>query len=203
MNQPDVLQGYASEAAELIPRFEALRTPEVLAPVTTLLPGPPSRVLDIGAGTGRDAAWLAGKGHKVVAVEPVREFREAGMALHPDDRISWVDDRLPALERLPEEPCLYDLILVVAVWQHVPAKDHGQAIRTLVRKLSPEGRLVISLRHGPGSPIRPCFPADPERIISYAEDAGMRLRMRRSAASVQQRNREQGVTWTWLCFEKP
>ena len=201
VSQPDVLRGYAADAAELIPRFEALRTPEVLAPVEALLPVQPCRVLDIGAGTGRDAAWLAGRGHNVVAVEPVRELREAGMALHRSERIRWVDDRLPTLDRLPE-PSLYDLILAVAVWQHLPASEHRQAIETLAGRLSSAGRLIISLRHGPGAPKRPCFPAGPDRIVSYAEDAAMRLRMRRSAGSVQQKNRDAGVTWTWLCFER-
>ncbi|HYJ51710.1 MAG TPA: methyltransferase domain-containing protein [Allosphingosinicella sp.] len=92
MDKPDILQGYAANAAELIPRFDALSTRDVLAPVAALLPARPSRVLDIGAGTGRDAAWLADQGHHVVAVEPVEELREAGMALHPSERIAWVKD---------------------------------------------------------------------------------------------------------------
>jgi protein-L-isoaspartate O-methyltransferase len=32
-------------------------------------------VLDIGSGTGRDAAGLAAMGHSVVAVEPTAELR--------------------------------------------------------------------------------------------------------------------------------
>jgi SAM-dependent methyltransferase len=201
MSQPDVLRGYAVDAATLISKFEALRTSEVLAPVAALLPSRPCRVLEIGAGTGRDAAWLAARGHSVVAVEPVKELRDGGMALHPSDRIRWVDDRLPSLGRL-REPSLYDLILVVAVWQHLPASQHRQAIETLARRLSSEGRLIISLRHGPGSLMRPCFPAEPDLIVRYAEDAALRVRMRRSAGSVQQKNRDAGVTWTWLCFER-
>ena len=202
MIQPIVRQGYAEDAEELIPKFEALRTPDVLASVEALLPAKPSRVLEVGAGTGRDAAWLAERGHTVVAVEPVRELLEAGMALHPTDKIRWLDDGLPALDTLRREAFEYDLILVVAVWQHLPPSEHEQAIITLAGKLSPDGRLVISLRHGPGSPTRPCFPADPDRIISYAERAGMRLRMRCSAESIQQNKRDWGVTWTWLCFER-
>jgi protein-L-isoaspartate O-methyltransferase len=34
------------------------------------LPAPPARVLDVGAGSGRDAAWLTSLGLEVVAVEP-------------------------------------------------------------------------------------------------------------------------------------
>jgi SAM-dependent methyltransferase len=201
MSQPDVLRGYAVDAAQLIPRFERLRTTDVLAPVKALLPIQPARVLEIGAGTGRDAAWLAGRGHTIVAVEPVRELRDAGMALHPSERITWVDDRLPALDRLAESSS-FDLILVIAVWQHLHPSEHRQAIQTLASRLSWDGRLIISLRRGPGSVTRPCFPADPDSIIGYAEGVALRLRMRRSTGSVQQENRDAGVTWTWLCFER-
>jgi SAM-dependent methyltransferase len=184
MVQPDVLQGYAADAAELIPKFEGLRTSEILLPVEAFLPTKPSLVLDVGAGTGRDAAWLADRGHVVVAVEPVRELREAGMSLHPTDKIRWVDDRLPALDKLREEPCGYDLILLIAVWQHLPPQMHQQAIAALSDKLSVDGRLIMSVRHGPGSPTRPCYPADADKIISLAERAGLRLRMRCSADSL-------------------
>ena len=199
MVQPDVLRGYGQDAAELIPKFEALRTLEVLGPVDALLPVKRSRILDIGAGTGRDAAWFASQGHNVEAVEPVKELREAGMALHPSDRIRWSDDRLPSLDRIRDRPP-FDLILVVGVWQHLPGAEHRRAIETLACKLASSGRLIISLRHGPGSPSRPCFAADPDQIVIYAQDAGMRLRMRCAARSLQQENRDRGVTWTWLCF---
>lgn len=201
MDQDAVLRGYAQDAADLIPRYEALQTPDVLAPIGDLLPDEGCRVLDVGAGTGRDAAWLTARGHRVVAVEPVSALREAGMTFHPTDRIRWVDDRLPSLGRLRRRST-YDLILVIGVWQHLPPEQHRQAMETLALKLSSRGRLIISLRHGPGASNRPCFAADPDTIISYAEQAAMRLRTRRTAGSVQQENRDLGVTWTWLCFER-
>ena len=201
MSKPDILRGYAFDAAELIPQFEAIRTEEVLAPVAAMLPDSPSRILEIGAGTGRDAAWLAERGHRVVAVEPVDELREAGMALHLSERIEWVKDRLPALEGLAGATA-YDLVLVLAVWQHLLPADHGDAVETLAGTLAFGGRLILSLRHGPGSPLRPCYCASPEEIVGFAEDAGLRLLMRRAAKSIQQRNRHRGVTWTWLCFER-
>jgi SAM-dependent methyltransferase len=202
MSDPDVLRGYAVDAAELIPQFEAIQTVQFLAPVAALLPKDPSRVLEVGAGTGRDAAWLVEKGHYVVAVEPVDELREAGMVLHPSDQIEWVKDTLPALRQLRGDSSAYDLVLALAVWQHLPPRKHRQAIGILADKAAPRGRLIISLRHGPGSPSRPCYPASPERIVGYGEEAGLRLLLRCSAASIQQRNRDLGVTWTWLCFER-
>jgi hypothetical protein len=60
----------------------------------------------------------------------------------------------------------------------------------------------MSLRHGPGSPARPCFPCDPDETIAGAAGAGLVLVARREAQSVQQVNRDLGVTWTWLAFDQ-
>jgi SAM-dependent methyltransferase len=37
-------------------------------------------VLDIGAGSGRDAFWLASQGNQVIAVEPAEDLRRLGQA---------------------------------------------------------------------------------------------------------------------------
>ena len=198
MNDADILGGYAAEAGELVPRFEALASEEVLAPVADLLPAPPCRALDVGAGTGRDAAWLLGKGYEVVAAEPVEELRRAGMALHPG--LEWVDDRLPDLAAVRRGGRDYGLILIVGVWQHLRPDDHRAALASLASLFAPGGRVIMSLRHGPGAPGRPCYPASPEDVIGLAEGEGLRLVARRESMSIQQRNRDAGVTWTWLCL---
>jgi hypothetical protein len=53
--------------------------------------------LDVGAGSGRDAAWLDSLEHDVVAVEPAAGMRREGALRHPEARIRWLDDRLPDL----------------------------------------------------------------------------------------------------------
>ncbi len=75
------------------------RQRQVLAPVGDLLLARAGTALDIGAGTGRDAAWLARRGHRVLAVEPVAALRSAGEALHRMANLEWLDDGLPELAR--------------------------------------------------------------------------------------------------------
>ena len=76
-------EGYAEEADELFQRYESISFAEVHRSVLHLIPTAPCWVLDIGSGTGRDAAALAAMGHRVVAVEPTDEMRMRAAALHP------------------------------------------------------------------------------------------------------------------------
>jgi SAM-dependent methyltransferase len=201
-DETGILAGYASDAEILIPQFESIRTGDVLAPVIELLPTRASKILDVGAGTGRDAAWFAGQGHDVLAVEPVPEFRRAGVDLHRLANMRWLHDCLPLLSTIDASDAAFDLIVVIAVWQHLRPDQQSPALRSLARLVAPEGRLIISVRHGPGSPTRPCFHADVDRMIGWGEAAGLKLLMRREADSVQQKNRDAGVWWTWLCMAR-
>jgi protein-L-isoaspartate O-methyltransferase len=82
-------EGYAREAAQLIARYESVPQEQKHRKVAHLIAGEPRSVLDIGAGSGADAAWYASLGHRVVAVEPVDEPRRAAMTLHPSPSIEW------------------------------------------------------------------------------------------------------------------
>ena len=194
----EILHGYESAAGQLVPAFEALSSTEVLSPVMDVLNGSYGRTLDIGAGTGRDAAWLAARGHDVVAVEPVHQFRVAGICLHQSPRIQWVDDSLPHLNSVIESEAKFDLILVVGVWQHVSPNDRRAAMRSIRRLAAVNGRVVISVRHGPGAVTRPCFPTTDVETIEMAQKCGLALLDSRRALSIQKGNRDVGVTWTWL-----
>ena len=197
----EVIAGYAAAAPELIARYDALPVETIFAPVADLLPASPCRIADIGAGTGRDAAWLAGLGHRVTAVEPVAALREAGMALHPDPAIGWRDDRLPDLVALTGEEGGFDLILVIAVWQHLNDAQRRVAMRRLAALMAPAARLALYYRHGPASPGRPVHAGRIEDTIEGAAESGLKLVRRRAAQSVQAANRAAGVHWTWLVFQ--
>jgi 2-polyprenyl-3-methyl-5-hydroxy-6-metoxy-1,4-benzoquinol methylase len=199
MNRSTLI-GYEHDSARLIDAFEAISSAEVLAPVSAFVEGSPGRVLDVGAGTGRDAAWLAARGWDVIAVEPVAQFREAGARLHPAPSIEWVNDSLPHLSHVLNRQHWFSLVLLTAVWQHVLPEDRSMALRNLKSLLSPSGRLIMSLRHGPGSPARECFPATEAETRCLARECGLETVGSQSAPSVQSWNRSAGVSWTWLVF---
>jgi SAM-dependent methyltransferase len=109
--------------------------------------GTPGFACDIGAGSGRDANWLAEKGWDVIAVEPSQGMRELAIPKsHPN--VTWLDDSLPELARLRTLGHRFDLVLLSAVWMHVPPGQRERAFRILTELLKPGGTLVITLRHG-------------------------------------------------------
>ncbi len=148
---------YDRRAQEFVAQYETIAFEELYADVLDLMPSQPSAVLDVGPGSGRDAAWLAGRGHSVVAIEPAAGMREEGARRHAGVGIRWMDDRLPGLERVHRTGMVFDLILLAAVWMHVPLADRRRAFRKLVTLLKPGARMIVSLRHGPSDPERSCL----------------------------------------------
>jgi SAM-dependent methyltransferase len=198
--QREIIAGYADAAFELIPRFEAVSSSDLYSQVSHLLPGTRSRVVDIGAGTGRDAGWLASRGCSVLAVEPVAAFRAAGATLHRSPRIEWLDDSLPTLSRLLQRCEIFDFVLLSASWQHIDSQERRLAMANLRALTVHGGRLLLSVRHGPGAPTRHCYSGTAEEAVELAIANAFRLVHRCTTDSIQARNREAGVTWTWLAF---
>jgi len=193
-------EGYAEEVDALVAQYEGIRFVDVHRQVLHLVPAAPCRVLDIGSGTGRDAAAFAAMGHAVVAVEPTAELRARAMALHPSPRVEWVDDGLPDLARLARRESGFDLVMLTAVWMHL---DEGQRRRAMPRVASLArcgGAAVLSLRHGPVPPGRRMFDVSAEETIGLAaaEGLGLVLRLDKQPGALMR----PGVRWTRLAFSK-
>lgn len=197
----DILRGYEDAADELAARFERISSETVLAPVLAQFPQVPGDILDVGAGTGRDAAWLAAQGHRVVAAEPVDGLRDMGQSLHGGAGISWVKDTLPELPAVTAQRQKFDLILLCAVWQHLDDSDRQTALSTFRRLMAPRGKLVMSIRHGSGAATRAVHPAQVSDTIGWAEKRGFKNLAEVAASSVQAENQRAEVSWTWLVFQ--
>ena len=195
--------GYAEDAARLIERYEALSFETVHEAILHLFPQPPALVLDVGAGTGRDAAFLAGRGHHVVAVEPADALRNWARQAHGDRDIEWLDDALPTLDRLRDRRNHFDLILMTAVWMHLDAEERQCAMPVLARLLRPNGLLAMSLRHGSVPANRVMHDVSAGETIDLAAGAGLVLDHHTLSRSAGAGNRSAGVTWTHLAFRRP
>ena len=194
-------QGYAEEAPSLLERYESFPFEQVHAAILHLLPGTPGKILDIGSGTGRDAAALAERGHDVLAVEPTAALRQGAKTLHPSPRIEWVDDHLPDLASLAGREAEFDAVLATAVWMHLDKGQRGRAMPTVAALIRPGGVFVLTLRHGPVPEGRRMFEVTGDETVILAEREGLELVLRQGLSDgVWKRP---GVHWTRLAFRRP
>ncbi|AOW75546.1 SAM-dependent methyltransferase [Colwellia sp. PAMC 20917] len=154
-------QFYNDNATELAQQYLSKSFDEVHQSWSQFLPSiienPNARILDLGAGSGRDAkhlAELAANTHneknniQILAAEPAKELSIIGQKTTQGLNIKWLEDSLPALSNVTQQEISFDLILLSAVWMHIPPSDRTRSIRKLANLLKPGGKLVISLRHG-------------------------------------------------------
>jgi len=192
-------ENYAEEAADLLTRYEAMSFAEVHRSVLHLIPAEPCRALDIGAGTGRDAAGLAAMGHRVLAVEPTEAMRSGAMALHPSPLIEWLDDSLPDLALVRARGEQFDILVMTAVWMHLDEQQRRRGMPHLAQLVRDGGVLLIMLRHGPVAPGRRMFAVSGEETIGLALPLGLRCVLHRPA---EPSSSQPNVSWTRLAFTK-
>ena len=195
-------EGYADEAEELFRLYESIPAADAHRAVLHLIPALPAGVLDIGSGTGRDAAWLASLGHRVVAVEPTGAMRIPAMALHPSTQIEWLDDSLPDLALLRARGVSFDLVMLTAVWMHLDAAQRRQAMPNVAALARPGGTVIMKVRHGPVPVGRRMFDIAPEETIELARTQDLYPVLNVRTESSQEANRLAGVSWTNLAFVK-
>ena len=155
---------YDEHAKELAVQYEALSPESVHGWAADLLPQGNALALYVGAGTGRDAAWLTSRGYEVVAVEPSAGMREEAQRLHADDPIQWVNDSLPDFKNVFRLGLTFDFILLSAVWMHISEVDRPRAFRKLITLLKPGGVIAMSLRQGPVDVDRDMHPVSEQEI---------------------------------------
>jgi protein-L-isoaspartate O-methyltransferase len=195
-------EGYAESAQRFTERVEGVSFAKLHAKVLHLMPRAPCAVLDIGSGTGRDAAQFAAMGHRVIAVEPVSELRSKAAQLHPSRQIEWLDDSLPDLATLVGRKAQFDLIMLTAVWMHLGPAQRRLAMPKIASLLRRNGVMILSLRHGPVPAGRLMFDVSADETIALADLAGLRLTLRLDDQPSQLAGKKD-VTWTLLAFEMP
>jgi SAM-dependent methyltransferase len=130
---------------------------------------PPGTAVDLAAGEGRHALWLAGRGWRVTAVD----FSATGLARGRERPggadVEWVTADVLAWPG-PADPV--DLVLVA--YLHLPPPDLEDLLVRAVGWLRPGGRLVVlghdvdNVEHGVGGPQEPAILHSVERFAPVA-----------------------------------
>lgn len=132
---------YERHAAELATRYNAVPSPASSYFTVAFPQG--SRVLDVGAGSGRDLNALLLAGYDAYGVEPSQPMRDAALSTFPALVGRLSAGQLPELGNPAGTP--FDGVLCSAVLMHVPEGDLFDTAFALRRLLKPHGRLLISL----------------------------------------------------------
>ena len=138
--------------------------------VAELLAGlPPGDAVDLAAGEGRHALWLAGRGWRVTAVD----FSGAGLARGRQqpgaDAVEWVQADVLGWTAPPASA---DLVLLA--YLHVAEEDTRALLGRAVGWLRPGGRLLVlghdveNIASGVGGPQDPAILHSVERLAPVA-----------------------------------
>ena len=197
----DAISWYDARAEQLADRYETVPAERIHHWLKDLLPSKTGTVLDVGAGSGRDAAWLASQGFDVVAVEPSSGMRAAARKRYADSA-DPMDHRLSAGARTCtfRTGLSFDVILLSAVWMHVAPSDRTRAFRKLITLLKPGGLLAVTLRHGPTEPERGFHPVSEDEVRRLARNHGAFIERHGSADDHLGRS---DVRWSHLAIRLP
>jgi len=146
---------------------EPIESPE---PDPTLVeeigPLAPGRALDLGAGDGRNAVWLAQRGWDVTAVDfsPVALDRGRALADRTGMKVDWIEADL--LAWMPPSRA-FDLVCLFFI--HLPPDERRRVYARAAEGVGPGGSLLIvahdrsNLERGAGGP------QDPAVLFTAAE----------------------------------
>jgi SAM-dependent methyltransferase len=131
---------------------------------------PPGSAVDLAAGEGRNAIWLAGRGWSATAVDFSQVALDKGARLADGLDVTWV--RADATTWQPDEP----VDLVVVAYLQVPAPDRRRAVRNAVGMLHPGGTFLLvahdstNLTEGTGGPQDPAVLMTADDVVGDLAD---------------------------------
>ena len=139
--------------------------------IAELLTGlPPGEAVDLAAGEGRHALWLAGLGWRVTAVDFSAVGLARGAAQPGAERVSWVTADVTTWTAPPASQDL-----VVVAYLHLSQDDTVAVLTRAVGWLRTGGRLLVlghdlaNIDSGVGGPQEPAILHSVERLAPVAE----------------------------------
>ncbi len=136
------LSYYEKHAVELCARYESARLDRFYEELFNYF-SPGAGLLEIGCGSGRDAAKAVSAGYRVEALDGCRNLLDEAAILHPELQSHLHFLRLPGL--LPFKDHQFDGFYSVACLMHFADDEIAGILTELHRVLVPGGRGVVSV----------------------------------------------------------
>ena len=130
----------------------------------------PGEAVDLAAGEGRHALWLAARGWRVTAVDFSAVGLDRGRTRPGAERVTWV---AADVTTWAVPPASQDLVLVA--YLHLPGPETVDVLTRAVGWLRPGGRLLVlghdvaNLVDGVGGPQEPSILHSVERLAPVAD----------------------------------
>jgi SAM-dependent methyltransferase len=130
---------------------------------------PPGRALDLAAGEGRNAVWLAAQGWRVVAVDfsSVAIARGRRLAEQHGVQVDWI---VADVLRHPLPKAAFDLVVIA--YLQLTAADLARVLHRAVGALAPGGTILVvghdraNLDGGVGGPQDPAVLQTPAEVLA-------------------------------------
>ncbi|WP_374456061.1 class I SAM-dependent methyltransferase [Nocardioides sp.] len=163
----------------------------------------PGTAVDLAAGKGRNAIWLASRGWSATAVDFSQVALDKGARLAGELDVTWVC--ADATTWHPQAP----VDLVVVAYLQVPADDRRRAVRCAFTMLRPGGTLLLvahdstNLAEGTGGPQDPSVLMTAEDVLADLEGLEVEVlraeRVAREVRSADEHGGEERRT-AWDCL---
>ncbi len=190
MINSDPIQYVNENAENLIQQYDSVGFEDVHPELIEYFSSPPGKILDIGAGSGRDAAWLQKVGYEVIAVEPSEEMRIAGQ--RKNQNVIWIDDKLPHLKKISADNGAFDAILISGVFMFLDKCDQQNSLKRLKQLLKTGGRMFLLVRFGSAEPERGLYDIDKKDLLNLIASEGFKVLEENHAEDQFQR---ENVNW--------
>ena len=164
---------------------------------------PPGRAVDLAAGEGRNAIWLASRGWSATAVDFSQVALDKGARVAGDLDVTWV--RADVTTWQPPAP----VDLVVVAYLQLPAADRRRAVRSAVGMLRPGGTFLLvahdstNLAEGTGGPQDPSVLMTADDVLADLDGLDIEVlraeRVAREVATEDPHGGEQRRT-AWDCL---
>ena len=172
----------------------------VAAELADLAPG---TAVDLGAGEGRNAIWLASRGWSATAVDFSQVALDKGARLAGDLDVTWACADATRWE--PPAP----VDLVVIAYLQIPAEDRRRAVRNAFTMLRPGATLLLvahdstNLVEGTGGPQDPSVLMTAEDVLADLDGLEVEVvraeRVAREVRSADEHGGEERRT-AWDCL---
>jgi heptosyltransferase-3 len=139
---------YESHAQELSRRYESADMSQLYSRLLRYLPSKGASVLELGCGSGRDAAFLLASGFELTAVDASAGMIAEATRAHPElaGRVSCAAVPFPA-----DSPLLrrsFDAVVAIGMFMHIPDAGLPDTVLQIGRLLRPGGVLFIDVSVG-------------------------------------------------------